>query len=130
MPYAERVPTLPSTDPATFKFEHPAEFVGTPMFNPSVLTGVVAPKKHLIVDVEYAPFLGGNLEHALSMVVEGGPLKTLFCKSEIYEAKATIGTKEIKFGTIAAGQAKEKTFFVKNLGQVLDIAQTSHTHIA
>lgn len=101
--------TNSGTHVARFHFEHPGDFKGTPAFMPvpaqgesastgrrliehslanALFAGEVGPKKSLDVNVVLTPTLGCHTEHVLCVLVEGGSLKSVFCKAELAEAKA------------------------------------------
>ena len=99
----------PGTHAAAFAWEHPKELRGKPAFVPTPAEGVIPPKGRGEVHVAFSPFLGCNLEHALTLIVTGGAAsKTLLCRAELDEAKVVPAEKRLPFGNIAVGVPNEK----------------------
>ena len=107
------------TYPARFRWENPESMPPgrKPAFVPASLTGEIPPKKTLPVEIIFTPYLGCAAEHVLTAIVEGGSSKTLFCKGDVTEAKASLTVKRVEFGVVPAGIVKEKNFLIKNQGQ-------------
>ena len=107
------------TYPARFRWENPESMPPgrKPAFVPASLTGEIPPKKTLPVEIIFTPYLGCAAEHVLTAIVEGGSSKTLFCKGDVTEAKASLTVKRVEFGVVPAGIVKEKNFLIKKQGQ-------------
>ena len=122
--------TNPGTHPAVYKWEHPAGFAaregggggggGKGAAAAAVCAGVDdgrgAAQKSVPVEITYTPTAGAPTQHALTAIIEGGPSKTLHCRADVEECRASVNVKKVDFGVIAAGVAREKTFLIKNPG--------------
>lgn len=83
--------TNPGTFPAHFTWEHPQGLKGKPAFLPHPMSGEVAPRKSLQVQVTFTPYLGAQSEHALTLQIRGGASRTLVCKADVREVTLTSG---------------------------------------
>ena len=79
--------TNPGTFPAQFTWEHPQGLKGRPAFLPHPMSGEVAPRKSLQVQVTFTPYLGAQSEHALTLQIRGGTSRTLVCRADVREAR-------------------------------------------
>ena len=121
--------TNPGTFPAHFTWEHPQGLKGKPAFLPHPMSGEVAPRKSLQVQVTFTPYLGAQSEHALTLQIRGGASRTLVCRADVREARLVAVERKLEYGVVAVGAPFEKALHLKNVGQAPAVFTFEGKHV-
>lgn len=102
---------------AEFECRGPAAMAKRPVaFAIEPEKGVVEAGKSREAIVTFTPTPGAVDEYVFTLVVEGGPSRTLLCKADLEEARCSCEPKKLEFGLVSVGIAKELSLSVKSHG--------------